>query len=812
MQLNLEQKKLIQLEPSGHCLVKGVAGSGKTTVAIHRVPFLMNQYCHEKDDKILLVTFNKTLLNYIKYLYEKVENPDEQVGMAEMMAEEVKVDIRTIDSLVFTYYRKAKPGADVKIASTSDSYRIMSKAIHLMAEKEKTHKIINQKNVQFLIDEVGWMDACLIETLEEYQQVDRIGRATNVMEKTPQKLLKNSEVRAAVFKVKEAYESLLAQESFSDFRMMNKVALTVPIRESEQYTHIIIDESQDLTRAQLEMVKRLYKTKKYSSLMFIADNAQSIYPHSWLGKGRSYTTLGLDMSGKSRSLAKNYRTTTQISEAAYSLLEKDVNLQLDTDYVKPSLVDRKGSYPIYRHFATMEEELEHVKSSIQSLLGEYRLNEICIIAKEKRAAEEAQQFLVKYQVPCAYLDKNDPSFDSDKVKVTTMHSIKGLEFRVVFIICLNDGVIPYTSGALEEDNSLMESDDRRLLYVGMTRANEILYLSSHKKPSSFIREIDVNCLRFRRDCCLKPLYRVAVTAFLKKDKILDLYAKEEVIRQWVLKELIDSYGYKEEMIVLEYPVVAFSQKGYADLVVSIYHQGRQVPYVLVETKKYQAGIADAVKQAASYMQALATVRYCLVTDGYDLKIFDRDMDELDDLPRFNYSMLPDTIERYRFKSYRNHPDMLYERDSNEPGVITLKSIDSGLTLDVEEVTEVPVFGDVAAGLPKDVNAAMKDSFTLPRKWIAHSKNTFLLEVAGDSMKDAGIDVGDFVMVNHQEYADNGQIVVALLDEEATLKKYLQMGDSVLLIPENAKYEPINVKPDQVRINGVVIGVLKKVSR
>ena len=71
MQLNLEQKKLIQMDPSGHCLIKGVAGSGKTTVTVHRIPYLMDHYCYEKEDQIQLVTFNKTLLNYIKYLYDK---------------------------------------------------------------------------------------------------------------------------------------------------------------------------------------------------------------------------------------------------------------------------------------------------------------------------------------------------------------------------------------------------------------------------------------------------------------------------------------------------------------------------------------------------------------------------------------------------------------------------------------------------------------------------------------------------------------------------------------------------------------------
>ena len=57
--------------------------------------------------------------------------------------------------------------------------------------------------------------------------------------------------------------------------------------------------------------------------MFVADNTQSIYSHSWLGKGRPFTTIGFDMSGKSRVLTKNYRTTTQISSAAYNLIEND---------------------------------------------------------------------------------------------------------------------------------------------------------------------------------------------------------------------------------------------------------------------------------------------------------------------------------------------------------------------------------------------------------------------------------------------------------------------------------------------------------
>lgn len=70
MQLNVEQDKLIHAKPSGHMLIKGVAGSGKTTVGIRKGIHLLRNYCIDKRDSVLIVTFNRTLKNYIKYLYK----------------------------------------------------------------------------------------------------------------------------------------------------------------------------------------------------------------------------------------------------------------------------------------------------------------------------------------------------------------------------------------------------------------------------------------------------------------------------------------------------------------------------------------------------------------------------------------------------------------------------------------------------------------------------------------------------------------------------------------------------------------------
>lgn len=110
-----------------------------------------------------------------------------------------------------------------------------------------------------------------------------------------------------------------------------------------KYTHIIADESQDLPRVQLELLKILYKPGAYSSFLFVADTAQSIYPHSWLVRGRNFTSQGLDLTGRGNVLSKNYRTTTQIAQAAYSLIEESSDIVEDEYYVEPAFLTKRAS-------------------------------------------------------------------------------------------------------------------------------------------------------------------------------------------------------------------------------------------------------------------------------------------------------------------------------------------------------------------------------------------------------------------------------------------------------------------------------------
>ena len=125
----------------------------------------------------------------------------------------------------------------------------------------------------------------------------------------------------------------------------------------------------------------------------------------------------------------------------------------------------------------------------------------------------------------------------------------------------------------------------------------------------------------------------------------------------------------------------------------------------------------------------------------------------------------------------------------------------------KEIINVPIIGKVTAGEPILAVENIEDTFPLPVDFV-DSKNheIFILRIKGDSMIDAGIFDGDFIVVSQQSTANNGDIVVALMDDEATVKKFYREKDHIRLQPENPTYEPIITK--EVAILGKVIGLIR----
>ena len=128
---------------------------------------------------------------------------------------------------------------------------------------------------------------------------------------------------------------------------------------------------------------------------------------------------------------------------------------------------------------------------------------------------------------------------------------------------------------------------------------------------------------------------------------------------------------------------------------------------------------------------------------------------------------------------------------------------------VSSAIELPVMGRIAAGVPIEAIAHASHNVAVPDSMISSENSHYALEVKGDSMIEAGINDGDIVVVRETAVADNGDIVVALVeDQEATLKRYFRRGDAIALEAANPAYETRVLPEDKVRVQGRLVGLIR----
>lgn len=151
---------------------------------------------------------------------------------------------------------------------------------------------------------------------------------------------------------------------------------------------------------------------------------------------------------------------------------------------------------------------------------------------------------------------------------------------------------------------------------------------------------------------------------------------------------------------------------------------------------------------------------------------------------------------------------LIRRDPTKPRAIEiLDGVDA--TIEKQGVVHVPLVGKVTAGLPITAIENVEEFFPLPEIYGTSDDHLFMLEIMGESMIEAGILNGDYVVVKQQQSANNGEIVVAMTEEdEATVKRFFKEKSYFRLQPENSSMEPIIV--DNVTILGKVVGVYRHI--
>ncbi len=345
-------------------------------------------------------------------------------------------------------------------------------------------------------DEIEFIMGCFLhEQRKEYLDTDRMGRCRPL----------TADQRAFILGLYEGYMAQMVAEGEVDPAEFVRIAYRLRQKGDEpehSYAGVIVDESQDVS----EIGLRLLHSLAPEAFIMVGDGVQRIFT-----KGYSMRGLGIDVGGRSIILRKNYRNTHQILEAAFPLIATEWKKETETStadvaMVAPIFSVREGPRPAIVACHQNEDECRFLQREVKYLLSSLRYSpsEICVMARNDFYRQIALKALHEAGIPAIhYRAEAEDTADIGRVRVSSLHSAKGHEYSAVLIIGLVEGVCPQAH--LDADEV---QDERAVLYVGMTRARDMVYLSYSERGeqgqplqrSRFLDEIGGLC----DELCAQP--------------------------------------------------------------------------------------------------------------------------------------------------------------------------------------------------------------------------------------------------------------------------------------------------------------------
>ncbi|MFD9207914.1 UvrD-helicase domain-containing protein [Streptomyces sioyaensis] len=443
---------------SGPAQVSGGPGTGKTVVALHRVRHLL-RYLRD-GDSILLTTYTNALVASLRQ------------GLAALVDDESlreRVDIMTVDSFAN------------RVASTSR--RALKSAVEKDRWQEAAATTGYTGNPQFLAQEYKHVILAQdLRTLEAYEGCDRVGRGSGLP----------TADRPAVWRAVEEFTRRLAADNLRTYLSTCAEAADKLTEHGPRYRHIVVDEAQDLHPAQWRLL-RAAAPERPDDLFIAGDPHQRIYDTKV-----SLRTLGIKVAGRSTKLRKNYRSTHEILSWSTGFLVGRPFAELADDSRNDTLLGYRsalhGNRPELRAFDTDTAELDGLVTRIRGWVDQgIDVRDIGVSARFNKTCDNAVRVLAAAGIAAVRLQGDAPT-DVDAVQVGTMHSFKGLEYRCVAAIGVNDGALPYPRALTpaDVDPKQYAADllaERCLLFVACTRARDGLYVSWAGHPSSFLTEV-----------------------------------------------------------------------------------------------------------------------------------------------------------------------------------------------------------------------------------------------------------------------------------------------------------------------------------
>jgi superfamily I DNA/RNA helicase/mRNA-degrading endonuclease RelE of RelBE toxin-antitoxin system len=467
LRLSAEQAKFEAwaLEGSGPTLVKGGPGTGKSTVALYRTRAMLRSLkaAGIATPRVLFTTYTNALVTFSEQLLRSLLGDDAHF-----------VDVRTADSIALSIV-SGRMGAP-RIASAQEQRDAMTAA--MSAVKQTGSSLVKRSQADslaklgrdYLIDEINSViEARRLATLDAYRAAKRPGRRVPLGESQ----------RSQVWALREAFNRELKRLGKMTFHQVRAYAaeLVAQGHGPEPYDAVIVDEAQDLDPSLLWILASLAKSP--GRVFLTADADQSIY-----GSGFRWSDVHDDLrfTGRTGVLRANFRSTREIGEAARDYLADG---RLDDEPVDPEYV-HAGPLPAIRFVGGEADEAALLKRFFKDAARELRLPVWAgaILVPSEKAGERLAARLSADGLPAKFMTGRDLELTAQALKVITLKSAKGLEFPAVAIAGF-DQPYPYLRAGMSDDERAERmSQERRTLYVAMTRAMRALLVCGPRDGKS----------------------------------------------------------------------------------------------------------------------------------------------------------------------------------------------------------------------------------------------------------------------------------------------------------------------------------------
>ncbi len=445
--LNLDagQRRIVELADHGTIVVRGVAGSGKTAVILHRIFRLLAQRSLLERPRVLLLTFNRALATAAKELL-------------------IALGLRRGELEVSTFHKWCMDHAGLRARVLEPKERREL----IWASRERVRSRTRPSTIwrlpsEFWEEEVHRIKGRNITSPAEYASLQRIG-AGRALDQGGRELL---------WQVVEEYRARCERERRFDWDDVARLAagrLEALGEARPSYDHVFVDEAQDLTVVGLRLIASLPRST--GSLCVAYDAAQSIYE-----RGFRWRDCGIAVSSRrSFELRLNHRNTREILDAAEPLLVPLRRTQAgarEEDLLEPERTSRTGPKPRLIE-SGRGEECRAVARDIRRLIETEAVppQNIAVLCYPNRMREQMIAALGAESIACQkHASDSGIRLADPSVKVLPVKSAKGLEFPVVYLIASSSAFRRFGAGAEGSDEEL-----RRVLYMAMTRAMSALVI------------------------------------------------------------------------------------------------------------------------------------------------------------------------------------------------------------------------------------------------------------------------------------------------------------------------------------------------